>query len=85
MLKAPLDFPLCGFRGDLCPELAQEVAPSTISLVTLITIVIGVLLIGSSSIGYIIRRRNRLMAKKEMLGSDEKETKTQKRSTLGDR
>ena len=85
VLEAPLDFPVCGYRGVLCPPKApSEVAPSTISLVSLITIVLGVLLIGSTSIGYIIRKRNRLMAKKG-LGSGEKETKTQKRSTLGDR
>ena len=81
-LKAPLDYPVCGFRGKLCPP---EVTLSTISLLTLIAIVVGVLLIGSTSIGYIIRRRNRLMAKKRVLGTDEKETKTQKRSTLGNR
>ena len=45
VLKAPLDFPLCGFRGDLCPEPAPSSRSSTISLVTLKTIVIGVLLI----------------------------------------
>ena len=85
VLQVPLDFPLCGYRGVLCPEKTSEVDPSTISLVSLITIVLGVLLIGSTSIGYIIRRRNRLMAKKGVQGSGEKETKTQKRSTLGDR
>ena len=86
MLQAPLDFPICGFSGDLCPEKSSEVAPSTISLVTLIAIVVGVLVVGSTSIGFIIRTRNRLLAKKEMVGAlGTGETKTQKRSTLGDR
>ena len=85
VLKAPLDYPVCGYRGVRCPEKASEVAPPTIDLLTLITIVVGVLLIGSTSIGYIIRTRNRRLAKKGILGTDEKETKTQKRSTLGNR
>ena len=85
VLEAPLDYPVCGYRGVLCPEKASEVAPPTFNLLTLITIVIGVLLIGSTSIGYIIRTRNRRLAKKGILGTDEKETKTQKRSTLGNR
>merc|ERR1712223_1476061 len=66
VLQAPLDFPICGLSGDLCPEKSSEVAPSTISLVTLIAIVVGVLVVGSTSIGFIIRTRNRLLAKKEM-------------------
>merc|ERR1719500_2671336 len=42
VLQAPLDFPLCGYRGVLCPPKApSEVDPSTISLVSLITIVLG--------------------------------------------
>ena len=52
----------------------------------MIAIVVGVLVVGSTSIGFIIRTRNRLLAKKELVRAPGTgETNTQKRSTLGDR
>ena len=65
-----MDLRVCCYQGD--PEKASEVdGTSTISLLTLlITIVIGVLLIGSTSIGYIIRTRNRRTAKKKSIHED---------------
>ena len=67
MLEASLDFRVCCHQGDLSPEKASEVVPFTISLLTLITIV---LLIGSTSIGYIIQTRNRRTAKKKSIHED---------------
>ena len=79
VLAAPPDYPVCGFYGEDCPEEAYK---PTITLVALIGIVVGVMVVGTTVIGYAIRKRSRMAARKEE-PSTFKKPKTS--TSIGDR